>query len=151
MNFQGGGFSLDLPEGVVDSSAYVFVKDDESNAPPMLQITHQVVPSVPSDIDAFLHERIDPEIDAVKILELLETSVNRRDNWTYGIATLVWGREPESLKERRIYLFVEEPGIRLFTLIVKAPEAKFDAAIEYFTSSMRSFAPNEIQRLLAIR
>jgi hypothetical protein len=148
MQFQGGGFALDLPDGLVDASAYVFVANDESSSPPMLQITHRLVSKVPEDVGEYMQELLDQEQQAAPMLEIEETSVNQRDTWTYGIATLSWGPEPESLKERRIYLFVDEQPCRLFILAVKAPSVGFDAGNSLFADALRSFAPNDVQQML---
>ena len=147
-NFQGGGFQLDLPDDIVDASSYVFVQDDGSDSPPILRVTSQVVEDIPEDIDAYVAQRIQAERDASSILQLLEASSNKRDNWLYGIATVAWGDEPSALKERRIYLFVDETPARLFNLSITAPTPAFDEGVAYFAGAIRSFLPNDVQKLI---
>lgn len=147
-NFQGGGFQLDLPEDVVDASSYVFVKDDGSVTPPILRVTSHMVEEMPEDIDIWVAQRIQTEKEASAILELLEASSNKRNNWLYGVATVVWGGEPGALKERRVYLFVDEKPVRFFNLSITAPTPIFAESVAYFAGAIRSFLPNDVQKLV---
>jgi hypothetical protein len=147
--YQGAGFSIELPDDIADASSFVFVRDDQSDSPPTLRITLQPVAEAPADMGSYLRDLLHKECARVPGLELVDTSVNSRDNWLYGIATLAWGQEIYSLRERRIYLFVADERPRHFVLSVTAPGNAFDEANLYFAGAIRSFMPNEVQNFVA--
>lgn len=147
--FQGSGFAIQLPEDVLDGSSYTFVKNDEAPVPPMLRITGARADAVPADMDRYLSDTCAAELAVNRNLEILSIFSHRRDSWHYGIVRLSWGGGPHGLREQRIYLFVEEPVVRRFVITVTASEANFEGALEYFREAVRSFTPNDVQRLSA--
>lgn len=145
--FQGSGFAISLPVGVLDGSSYTFVKDDPSPIPPMLRISCARADAIPADMARFLTDTCAAEAAANPSLEILTSTTHRRDAWHYGTVRLSWGKGPQALHEQRIYLFVDEPVVRRFVITVTAGEADFEAALRYFRDTIRSFSPNEQQRL----
>lgn len=148
-SFQGSGFELELPDEVINASSYVFIRPDPSAVPASLRINPISTDTIPSDLQSDLESLLHTEAETSEQLTVLQISTNARENWTYGFATLAWQFGETEIRERRIYLYIDDNPIRHFIFTIQALADEFDDAVAYFNEGIRTFNPNELQLFAA--
>jgi hypothetical protein len=146
MKFQASGFAIDLPDGVMDSSSYVFCFPEIGSFTPTVCIRFEVADQV--DMDVRLQEVRQTLHDSFPDLALTgETDVRTRGSWRYFTHVAEFG-EPESrMRMKEIQLLIPEPRPTLYVITGTALAADFPKFEPLYDSMVRTFEPNDVQRL----
>jgi hypothetical protein len=146
MKFQASGFSVDVPDDVVDASAYVFSFPASGGLPPNVSIRFE------SGEDLDLESRRQEVLERIRDsypdpVFKLEDPVRSRGDWQYFTYIVEFGDEGQRLRQKEMHLRILQPRPTLYIFSGTDTDENFERFEPYFDSMVRSFNPNEIQRI----
>ena len=146
MRFQGSGFSVELPDGVHDASVYTFAYPKAGAHPPSIIVRFE-----PAD-EIDLAERM-AEVHASLLENYPQPSLDtsgetlRRGEWQYFTHVLEFGGDELRLTQKEVYILVPAPDRTLYVLSGIDRSDNFKSFEPIYDNFVRTFQPNEIQRL----
>jgi len=146
MKFQASGFSVDVPEDSVDASRYVFVFPELGGLPPNLVIRFEICqdPDMPARREQVL-ETIRESFPNPYFS--LENEVQQRGDWQYFTHVFEFGEEGQRLRQKELHLHITKPRPTLYIFSGVDQASNFERFEPFFDAMVRSFQPNEIQRI----
>ena len=146
MNFQGSGFTIDVPESVIDCSVYTFSLPEIGETAPNFLLRFEVADAV--DMNARREEVLERFRDGFDdVLFTTEDEVNSRGDWEYFTIVLQSGPEEQRQCLKELHLLITQPVPTVYVFSGGAPLDVFPQFESIFDGVVRSFQPNEIQRL----
>ena len=146
MKFQASGFSVDVPDDVVDASAYVFSFPALGGLPPNVTIRFEAAENL--DLESRRQEVLERVRDSyVDPVFKLEDPVRSRGDWQYFTFIVEFGDEGQRLRQKEMQLRILQPQPTLYVISGTDFGDNFERFESYFDGIVRSFNPNEIQRI----
>lgn len=143
-NFQGSGFSVDLPDDATDASSYCFLFPNAGEYAPNLTIRCERPPDE-LNLDDYVKEQREVLEAGVENFILVNEISSKRDFWTYVISIIEWGPDESRVRQKQTYVYVPGEKPRLFILTGTDLAANFEQTDAIFNEIIRSFKPNDIQ------
>jgi len=143
-NFQGSGFSVELPDDATDSSSYCFSFPNAGEYAPNLTITCERPPDG-LDLNAYVSERREALKTGVENLAVINEISNSRGAWTYIVSIVEWGPDESRIRQKQTYVYVPGEVPKLFTLTGTDLADNFKQSEAIFNQAIKSFTPNDIQ------
>ena len=144
--FQGSGFTLTLPDGCHDASAYSFVLPEHNGFAPSLVIRFEdVAPG--TDLKRYADAALKSLAAQFEDFELIKQLAGKRGDWDGVLATVAWGTGAARMTQKHVYLLAPGEPARLYILTTTDRAASAAASDPVFDQMLRSFTPNALQRL----
>ncbi|MCF8002690.1 MAG: DUF1795 domain-containing protein [Chromatiaceae bacterium] len=144
--FQGSGFSLALPDGCYDASAYAFALPEHNGFSPSLVIRFEAV-EAGADIQQYADQQLTTFSEQFEGFKLINRLAGKRGQWPAVMATLAWGEGPARMAQKIVYMLVAGEKSRIYTLTTTDLAANAALSDPMFDQILRSFVPNEVQVL----
>lgn len=144
--FQGSGFSLALPDGCYDASAYAFALPEHNGFSPNLVIRFEDV-EAGTDIQLYADQGLELLSEQFDGFKLTNRLAGKRGQWPAVMAMLEWGEGPARMAQKTVYMLVVGEKSRIYTLTTTDLAAHAAISDPIFDQILRSFAPNDIQAI----
>ncbi|MGD9341403.1 MAG: hypothetical protein PVG76_10750 [Chromatiales bacterium] len=144
MDFKGSGFSLQLPDGTVDASSYAFAfPHSEGQYTPTLTVKCEIC-HADTDLGSIVDEHERALLETVPDGEALSRSRHRTVGREYIVSVVGWGPQSMQMRQKFVYLLIEEAVTRLYTMIYTNTSEGFAVFEPTIDAIIRSFqATNE--------
>ena len=143
-SFQGSGFSIELPEDVIDASSYCFSFPEAGEFSPILMIKCERQQDE-LDLSAYVNEQRDAIRASVENFTVISEMSKSRGAWDYVISVTEWGPDESRTRQKQLFVYVPGEIPRLFTLTGTDFAANFENSEPLFDQIIRTFKPNDIQ------
>ncbi|MCF6281490.1 MAG: DcrB-related protein [Candidatus Polarisedimenticolaceae bacterium] len=144
--FQGSGFAVELPEGLLDFSTYTYVLPVKSGFSPNLVIRFELVQGKPDLID-YVKQAMDRLSENLDAFELINQASGKRGGCDGVMNLFEWGEGKGRMRQKQIFLLTAGKKQRIYTLTTLDLAANSAASDPAFERILRSFTPNELQCL----
>jgi hypothetical protein len=139
-NFQGAGFTIDLPEDCTDASSYTFVLPENNGFSASLIIRHESAAQV-DNLKTHINVSLKALRDSVTNFTLLNQAAGKRGAHEGLMTSYEWGVGESRIRQKQYCLMTsgENPKIYILTstdLVSNAVESD-----RVFNGIMKSFAP----------
>jgi len=144
-NFQGSGFSLDIPKDVQDKSVYTFVLPSDESFTPYITIKFE---TVPEEHDLLTYSETNENLlkDNVENFESIDRIAGKHDGKDVAISNAEWGENEGRIHQRFVYFYdAGEKYQRIYTITCIALANNFKDCEPYMNHFIKSFKPNENQ------
>jgi len=146
MSFQGSGFSIELPPGAMDASAYVFSFPELGELSPNISVRFETGENV--DMEARRRQVCERIRDTFpNAVFKVEDETRRRGDWEYFTNVVEFGEDSQKLCQKELHLKIMNPGPTVYVFSGTDLLENFDEFEPTFDAIVRSFQPNDIQRL----
>ena len=142
--FQGSGFSVELPEEVMDASSYCFSFPEAGEFSPHLTIKFEQQTDKP-DLNAYVSKQRVALRAGVENFSVISELSKSRGSWDYVISVIEWGPDESRTRQKQFFVYVPGEIPRLFTLTGTDLAANFERSESLFDQVIRTFKPNDIQ------
>lgn len=143
--FQGSGFTLTLPSGCHDASAYTFVLPADGGFAANLIIRFEDV-AADLDLAQYADKALSSLSGQFQGFKLVNKVAGKRGDADGLLATVEWGEGPARMTQKHVYLLTPGKKARLYILTTTDLAANAAKSNPVFDQILRSFAPNEAQR-----
>ena len=139
-NFQGTGFTIEIPEDCFDASTYTFVLPENNGFSANLNIRHEPAVEV-NDLKAHINVSLKALRDRVANFTLLNQAAGKRGAHEGLMTSFEWGEGESRVRQKQYCLLVsgEKPKIYILTSTDLASNAAQSDRI--FNGIMKSFVP----------
>lgn len=139
-NFQGTGFTIELPDDCIDASTYTFVLPENNGFSATLNIRHESAVEV-SNLKAHINVSLKALRDSVTNFKLLNQTAGRRGAHEGLMSSFEWGEGENRVRQKQYCLMTsgETPRIYILTstdLVTNAAQSD-----RIFNGIMKSFVP----------
>lgn len=141
--FQGSGFSIDLPDGTVDASAYGFALPGAGDSSPTLIIKFEAAEL--ADLRARFDQQKKSLEQSLENFEVISEGAFQRTEREYIVWIGEWGSAAARMKQKQVLMFVAGVNPRLFTITATDLAEHFAQTEPLFDNAIRTFDPNDIQ------
>lgn len=147
-HFQGSGFSVELPDGSADASAYTFLLPMPKNAPMAPFITIQAEVQNEGSLEAHVksfHLELQKDLENFTVRDF---KAGRNAGTDVVLTTIEWGPAAARVSQTQAYYLVtgaEKP--KIYALKGTDLTENFPNSQPLFNGVMRSFMPNDMQVL----
>ena len=136
--FQGLGFTIDVPDNCEDASSYTFVLPDEGNYAPNITIRFE---NVEADFD--LKKSVNADLNALgqqmEVFELISQSSGKREENDGIMSTYEWGKGIARMRQKQVVLLVPGEKPRKYILTTTDLASQADNSEPVFDQMLRSF------------
>ena len=143
MNYQGSGFTLDLPDETIDSVAYTFSIPGPDGVALNVLLRTELGEGV--DMNARREEVVERFLDGFDDAQFrVEDEVRARGDWQYFTIVLEFGPDDmrHCLKELHIWIPTLQPTVYVFS--GTSPVSSFPSFEPVFDAMVRSFQPGGV-------
>lgn len=147
--FQGSGFSLDIPDGSVDASAYCFAFPQAGSFSPNITIQFQRLPAdqaaSPPDLGeeiSKLHRSLQVAVEDFRVLSQASFQ-SPKGPYSYSVSE--WGPADNRIRQMHVVLFGVEGKPTLYTLTATDLAENYARSEPLFRQIVGSFSPNAAQ------
>lgn len=149
MDFKGSGFTLQLPEGTVDASSYMFAfPHSDGQYTPTLSVKCEICDEQ-LDLDSLVDENERALLAAVPEGSAVSRSRHRTVGREYIVSVVQWGPEMSQMKQKFVYLLVDDALTRLYTMIYTNTTEGFPVFEPTIDGIIRSFQVSNEQLISA--
>ena len=143
-NFQGSGFTIDLPDGCMDASAYTFILPENNGYSANLSIRFEPAADI-TDLQAHVNLSLDSLKASVADFVLLNQVAGKRGAHNGVMSSYEWGTGEARMRQKQYCLQTagEVPRIYILTATDLAGNAAQSDPV--FNRMMKNFIPNEDQ------
>jgi hypothetical protein len=145
-SFQGSGFSISLPEAVIDASSYCFSFPSAGTLSPNLTIKCDTLKDKP-DLSVVVNERTAQLSESLENLIVISEVANTRDSWEYIVSVVEWGATDNRTRQKQLFIYVPGEKPRLFTLVGTDLASNYQNSEPLFDQIIKTFNSNDIQVL----
>ena len=146
MKFQGSGFTLELPPEVQDASSYCFVFSELGEMPPNLTVQFELGEGVDmQDRRTQVIERVQKNFPNVVVR--VQDEVRSREDWEYFTVVAEFGEDQNRVCQKQLHLRIAQPKPTVYVFSGTDFAGNFATFEPFFDAVVRSFQPNEVQRI----
>jgi hypothetical protein len=146
VKFQASGFSIDVPDGAMDASAYTFSFPALGSFPPNVVIQFELGDGV--DMNARREEVLERVESSYPDVEVrVQDEVRTRGDWEYFTIVAAFGEGEQRMVQKQLQLKAIQPKPTVYVFSGTDLASNFAAFEPYFDAMVRSFQANEVQRL----
>jgi hypothetical protein len=148
IDFQGSGFSVEVPETCEDASAYTFLLPTPPDGGFTPYMTVQSEKADCDDLEALVREKYASLESALEKFSLDSFVAGRHEDLDVVLATIEWGPSATRMAQiQAYYLVTGEVRNKIYCLTGTDLMSNFDQSRPVFNRVFRSFRPNDIQVL----
>ena len=143
-NFQGSGFTVELPDDCTDASAYTFVLPENAGYSANLTIRFEPVVDVP-DLKTHINKSLRTLKDNVVDFVLLKQVAGKRGAHQGVMTSYEWGAGPSRVRQKQYCIMTEGDMPRIYILTSTDLASNADQSDPVFNRMMKHFVPNTEQ------
>lgn len=148
INFQGSGFSIELPEFCSDASAYTFLLPTPADSSFTPYMTIQTQKTDSGELEAWVHEQNAVLRGHVENFRTVNISAGQHLGYDVVVATVEWGPLAARMSQFQAhYLVPGEKQSKIYCLTGVDLSSHFSESQPIFTQIFKTFSPNDIQVL----
>lgn len=144
--FQGSGFSIELPDNCTDASAYTFVLPYNRGFSANLTIRFEHVPEG-YQLEKSVQEELQKLGNSLSDFTLISQDVGQRGGNDGVISVYEWGEGQARMRQKVITLLVQGEKTRKYILTTTDLVAGSEQSEVVFNQMLQSFTLNDIQFL----
>ncbi len=142
--FQGSGFTLEVPEGCVDASVYTFVFPEQGGFSANLMIRLEKVDEA-FDLQDYVKGQLEALKQNVEGFELLTQASGKRGAWDGVMSVYEWGSGVTRMRQKQVVLLIPGESSRVYILTTTDLASQGANSDPVFDQMLRSFNANESQ------
>jgi len=142
--FQGSGFTIELPDNCTDASAYTFVLPFNQGFAANLTIRFELVPDG-YQLEESMQEELRKLSSSLNHFSLISQNAGQRDGNDGVIFVYEWGEGQARMRQKVITLLVSGDKPRKYILTSTDLVAGADQSEAVFNQMLQSFTINDIQ------
>lgn len=143
-NFQGSGFTMELPDDCMDASAYAFVLPENNGFSANLTVRFE-----PATYVSDLQEHVNMSLDALKAsvvdFVLINQVAGKRGPHNGVMSNFEWGAGESRVRIKQYCIITAGDVPRVYTLTAVDLASNADKSTPVFNQMMKNFVPNQEQ------
>jgi hypothetical protein len=143
-NFQGSGFTMELPEDCMDASSYAFVLPEYNGFSPNLTIRFEPTTDV-SDLQAHVNISLDALKANVVDFVMINQVAGKRGPHNGVMSNYEWGAGESRMRIKQYCIMTAGDVPRVYTLTAVDLTSNADQSAPVFNRMMKNFVPNQEQ------
>lgn len=143
-NFQGSGFTMELPDDCVDASSYAFVLPENNGFAANLTVRFEPAMDV-SDLKAHVNISLKTLKDNVTDFKMLNQVAGKRGSRQGVMSDYEWGTGESRLRQKQYCIMTEGENPRIYVLTATDLASNADQSEPVFKNMMKHFVPNQEQ------
>ena len=139
-NFQGSGFTIDLPDECIDASTYTFVLPENNGFSATLNIRHESAVEV-ENLKAHINVSLKALRDSVTDFTLLNQAAGKRGANEGVMSSFEWGAGEARVRQKQYCLLIPGETPRIYILTSTDLVSNAAQSDRIFNGIMKSFVP----------
>ena len=139
-NFQGTGFSIELPDDCTDASTYTFVLPENNGFSATLNIRHESATEV-SDLKSHINVSLKALRASVANFTLLNQAAGKRGEHQGLMTSYEWGEGASRVRQKQYCLMTSGENPKLYILTSTDLVSNAAQSDRVFNSIMKTFTP----------
>jgi len=143
-NFQGSGFTIELPDDCMDASSYAFVLPERNGFSANLTVRFEPATHV-SDLQAHVNLSLDALKATVVDFVLINQVAGKRGPHNGVMSNFEWGAGESRMRIKQYCIITAGDVPRVYTLTAVDLVSNADQSAPVFNQMMKNFVPNQEQ------
>ena len=143
-NFQGSGFTIELPDDCIDASSYAFVLPECEGFSANLTVRFEPAIDV-SDLQAHVNISIESLKSNVVDFVLINQVAGKRGPHNGVMSNYEWGASESRVRVKQYCIMTAGDVPRIYTLTAVDLASNADQSATVFNRMMKNFIPNQEQ------
>lgn len=141
-NFQGSGFTVELPDECIDASTYTFVLPENNGFSATLNIRHESATEV-KNLKAHINVSLKALRDSVTDFTLLNQAAGKRGAHEGVMSSFEWGSGEARVRQKQYCLLTSGEAPRIYILTSTDLVSNAAQSDRIFSAIMKSFVPEQ--------
>ena len=143
-NFQGSGFTMELPDDCMDASSYAFVLPENNGFSANLTVRFESAVHV-SDLQAHVNLSLDALKASVVDFVMINQVAGKRGAHHGVMSNFEWGAGESRMRIKQYCIITTGDVPRVYTLTAVDLASNADQSAPVFNRMMKNFIPNQEQ------